>query len=197
MRLARGRSGPGAPETPGGPAPAPTAGGAAPDLPRGREEAARQVTADPEDPAPAAGTPTNILVSMVIIALGIATLAGSLSLGIGTARKPGSGTWPFLVSVVLVVLGVALALLSGRIRDAERFSRSSLLVLAGLATTVAFVGVVEVVGFEIPATLLAFVWLRFIGHETWRSSVVVSLATVVLFYILFVAVLQVPVPHLF
>lgn len=155
------------------------------------------MTADTEEPAPAAGTPTNILVSLVIIVLGVATLAGSLSLGIGTARKPGSGTWPFLVSVVLVVLGVALALLSGRIRDAERFSRSSLLVLAGLATTVAFVGVVEVVGFEIPATLLAFVWLRFIGHETWRSSVVVSLATVVLFYILFVAVLQVPVPHLF
>jgi putative tricarboxylic transport membrane protein len=166
-------------------------------MPRGRQEAAHQVTADTEDSAPAAGTPTNILVSLVIIALGIATLAGSLSLGIGTARKPGSGTWPFLVSVVLVVLGVALALLSGRIRDAERFSRSSLIVLAGLATTVVFAGVIEVVGFEIPATLLAFVWLRFLGHETWRSSVVISLATVVTFYILFVAVLQVPVPHLF
>jgi putative tricarboxylic transport membrane protein len=155
------------------------------------------VEADTEDPVPAAGTPTNILVSLVIVVLGIATLAGSLSLGIGTARKPGSGTWPFLVSVVLVVLGVALALLSGRIRDAERFSRSSLLVLAGLATLVVFVGVIEVIGFEIPATLLTFVWLRFLGHEAWRSSVVVSLATVVTFYILFVAVLQVPVPHLF
>jgi hypothetical protein len=62
---------------------------------------------------------------------------------------------------------------------------------------VVFAGVIEVVGFEIPATLLAFVWLRFLGHETWRSSVVISLATVVTFYILFVAVLQVPVPHLF
>jgi hypothetical protein len=163
----------------------------------GIQEAAHQVTADAEDRAPAAGTTTNILVSLVILALGIATLAGSLSLGIGTARKPGPGTWPFLVSVVLVVLGIALALLSGRIRDAERFSSSSLLVLAGLATTVVFVGVVEVIGFEIPAALLAFVWLRFIGHETWRSSVVVSLATVVTFYVLFVAVLQVPVPHLF
>jgi putative tricarboxylic transport membrane protein len=81
--------------------------------------------------------------------------------------------------------------------DAERFNRTSWLVLAGLATMVVFVAVISVIGFEIPAALLAFVWLRFLGHESWRTSVVGSLAMVVAFYLIFVAALSVPIPHLF
>ena len=150
-----------------------------------------------EESPPPAGPTTNLLVALAITALGIATLAGSLKLGIGTARKPDSGTWPLLVSLVLVVLGTALALLSRRFQDAERFTRSSLLVVVGLATMVAFVAVIEVIGFEIPAALLTFVWLRFLGREGRRTSVVISLATVVAFYLIFVAALRVPVPHLF
>ena len=156
-----------------------------------------QVEAAAEDRPPPAGLITNVLVSLAVTALGAAALVGSLSLGVGSAREPGPGTWPFLVSVLLIGLGVALALMSGRVNDAETFSRSSLLVLAGLATMVVFVGVIEVIGFEIPAALLTLVWLRFLGRESWRLSVVISLATVTGFYLVFVAVLQVPVPHLF
>jgi hypothetical protein len=62
---------------------------------------------------------------------------------------------------------------------------------------IAFVAVVGVIGFEIPATLLMFVWLRFLGRESWRLSIITSLATVVAFYIVFVGLLAVPIPHMF
>ena len=62
---------------------------------------------------------------------------------------------------------------------------------------VAFVVLIPVIGFEIPAALLAFVWLRFLGQESWRSSIVTTLAVVVAFYLIFVAALAVPIPHLF
>ena len=74
---------------------------------------------------------------------------------------------------------------------------ASWLVVAGLATMVGFVAVIGVIGFEIPAALLAFVWLRVLGHEGWRTSIVTSLAVVVAFYLIFVAALSVPIPHLF
>jgi putative tricarboxylic transport membrane protein len=62
---------------------------------------------------------------------------------------------------------------------------------------VGFVAVIEVVGFEIPAALLCFVWLRFLGRESWRMSILTSLGVVAGFYLVFVAALAVPIPHLF
>jgi hypothetical protein len=60
-----------------------------------------------------------------------------------------------------------------------------------------FVAVIGTIGFEIPAAVLAFVWLRFLWHESWRMSVVTSLLVVVAFYLLFVVALDVTIPHLF
>lgn len=146
---------------------------------------------------PVAGRPTDVVVALVVLALGLAAVAGSWALGVGTPRAPGTGTWPLLVSAVLVVLGVALLALAGRVQDAERFTGSAWLVVSGLATMVAFVAALEVIGFEIPAALLTFVWLRFLGRESWRLSVATSLGVVAAFYVVFVGLLSVPIPHMF
>jgi hypothetical protein len=146
---------------------------------------------------PAAGTLTNVITAAAIVVLGVAAVFGSVSLGTGSASQPGPGTWPLLVSVVLAVLGIALLAGVRRSSDAEKFSGGAWLVLAGLATMIVFVALIDVVGFEIPAALLCFVWLRFLGREGWRMSVVTSLAVVVGFYLVFVAALAVPIPHLF
>jgi hypothetical protein len=146
---------------------------------------------------PVAGPVTDVVVGIAVVGLGVAALLGSLALGVGSARAPGTGTWPLLVSAALVVLGIGLLAMTGRTRDAERFTRAAWLVLAALATMIAFVAVVGVIGFEIPAALLMFVWLRFLGGESWRTSIITSLATVVAFYVVFVGLLAVPIPHMF
>ena len=161
------------------------------------EEMVHQLEHDAEHRPPPAGPRTNVAVAVVVVALGAAALLGSLSLGAGTAGKPGSGTWPLIISLTLIVLGLALLPAVRRTADAERFTRASWLVLVGIATMVAFVALISVIGFEIPAALLAFVWLRFLGQESWRSSVITSLAVVAAFYLIFVAALAVPIPHLF
>ena len=161
------------------------------------EEAVHQLEHDAEHRPPPAGTTTNLVVAALVVALGAAALVGSLSLGAGSARAPGSGTWPLILSLLLICLGLGLAVTARGTTDAERFSRSSLLVLVGLATMVGFVALIGTIGFEIPAALLAFVWLRFLGGEGWRLSVLTSLGLVVAFYLIFVAALSVPIPHLF
>ncbi len=170
---------------------------AAPSTLHDLEEAVHQLEIEAEHRPPPAGPITNVIVALAVVALGAAALVGSLSLGAGSAGNPGSGTWPMIISILLVVLGLGLLLGARNTSDAERFSRSSWLVLAGLATMVFFVAVIGVIGFEIPAALLAFVWLRFLGGEGWRSSIVTSLGVVVAFYLIFVAALSVPIPHLF
>jgi hypothetical protein len=161
------------------------------------EEAVHQLESETEHRPPSAGPVTNVVVALVVIALGVAALAGSLALGVGNPEKPGAGMWPLLISLALVVLGLALVPAVRSTADAERFTRPSLLVLVGMASMIVFVALISVIGFEIPAALLAFVWLRFLGNETWRSSIVVSLGVVVAFYLVFVAALQIPIPHLF
>ena len=161
------------------------------------EEAVHQLEAEAEHRPPPAGTTTNLVVALVVVALGAVALVGSMSLGAGSASRPGSGTWPLILSVVLVLLGIALLVSARSTADAERFTRTSLLVLVGVATMVGFVALIGTIGFEIPAALLAFVWLRFLGRESWRSSIITSLAVVIAFYLVFVAALSVPIPHLF
>jgi hypothetical protein len=161
------------------------------------EEMVHQLEHDAEHRPPPAGPVTNLVIAIVVIALGAATVIGSLALGAGSAAEPGTGTWPLLIGIALVALGVGLLFTARSPSDAERFTGASWLVLAGVATMIVFVALISVIGFEIPAALLAFVWLRFLGHESWRSSVLTSLGLVVAFYLVFVAALSVPIPHLF
>lgn len=150
-----------------------------------------------EDRPPVAGPVTNLVTAVVTLALGVATLAGSLALGVGTASDPGAGTWPLLVSLALIALSVSVAVVARRTTDAEAFTSRAWGVLVGLATLIGFVLLIEVIGFEIPAALLCFTWLRFLGREGWRTSVLVSVGVVVAFYLVFVVALSVPIPHLF
>ncbi|GAA5116648.1 tripartite tricarboxylate transporter TctB family protein [Pseudonocardia adelaidensis] len=169
-----------------------------PDAAPGLSEALHEIEeAGHEARPPVAGRTTDVVVGVAVVGLGVAALLGSFALGVGSARTPGPGTWPLLISGALVVLGLGLLAMTGRTRDAERFTRASLLVLAGLATMAGFVAVVAVIGFEIPSALLMFVWLRFLGGEPWRTSIVTSIATVVGFYVVFVGLLTVPIPHMF
>lgn len=173
---------------------------AAPEGAGSREAQSQETAPDPEEdeePPKPLGPWANTAVALTVIALGAAGIAGSWALGPGTPADPGSGTWPLLVSVAIAALGVALLGLARRTADTEVFSASSWKVLAGVATMVGFVAVVGVIGFEIPSALLAFVWLRFLGGESWRLSAIASVLIVVAFYVVFVGLLAVPIPHLF
>jgi hypothetical protein len=146
---------------------------------------------------PPAGPISNLVTAVVIAALGVAAIVGSLALGVGSPGQPGPGTWPLLMGVALLVLSAVLAFLARRTTDAERFTRASWQVLAGLVTMILFVSAIGVIGFEIPAALLTFVWLRYLGGESWRLSIVISIAVVIAFYAIFVGALSVRIPHLF
>ncbi|MFB6724263.1 tripartite tricarboxylate transporter TctB family protein [Kribbella sp. NPDC056345] len=129
-------------------------------------------------------------------AIGVFGLIGSVALGLGRLTAPGPGLWPFTVSVVITVLAVVLALTGRHGTDTEGFTGASVQTAIAVLSLVVFAALLPLIGFEIPSLLLVFVWTRFLGRERWVSSVAVSVGTVVAFYVLFVMVLEIPLPRL-
>ncbi|HEY3556904.1 MAG TPA: tripartite tricarboxylate transporter TctB family protein [Kribbella sp.] len=149
-----------------------------------------------EDRPPHAGPWSQLGAAVVAGLVGVGGLIGSLALGLGRLTHPGPGLWPFVISVVVTVLAVALALVGRYGTDTEKFSRSSVLTAVAVLSLVVFAALLPVIGFEIPSLLLTFVWLRFLGKESWISSIAITVGTVAAFYVLFVVLLQIPLPRL-
>ena len=172
-----------------------TSGSPEPDL---LEELRAEVAHDLEEERPPSGGPAyQVVAALVGVALGVTGIVMSLGYGLGSLSEPGAGLWPFATSVLITGLSLLLLLVGRGLDDAEAFTRSSLLPLAGAATFLVMAFLLPVIGFEIPSFLLCLVWLRFLGGETWRSTVVVALVTTVAFYLLFLYGLSIPLPHLF
>ncbi|SDS69173.1 Tripartite tricarboxylate transporter TctB family protein [Pseudarthrobacter equi] len=177
-----------------------TPGGDASDAPNELPEALtpEQLAAQwEEEKPPAAGPLANAASSLVVLGVGIGALVLSVAMGLGTLSAPQPGLWPFMASCVMVALGLFQLILGRHNRDAEKFTRMSFAPLIGLATLATMVALMPVIGFEIPALVLCVIWMKFLGGETWRSTILVSVLVVVAFYAIFILALGTSIPHLF
>jgi putative tricarboxylic transport membrane protein len=172
-----------------------------PDHPHTRDilaEIEAEVAHELEDERPPAGGPAYQTVgALVALAVGVAGAVLANGYGLGSLREPGPGLWPFVLSVVIAALALILLVFGRRLIDSEAFTRSSALPLIGAISFIGFGLLLPLIGFEIPALVLCVIWLRFLGHESWRSTLVISVATTAVFYFLFLYGLRIPLPHLF
>ncbi|MGV0810774.1 tripartite tricarboxylate transporter TctB family protein [Mycolicibacterium boenickei] len=156
-----------------------------------------EVAQELEEEGPPAGGPAyQVIGALIALAVGVAGAVLAYGYGLGSLREPGPGLWPFVVSVLISVLSVLLLVVGRGLTDSEKFTRSSVMAVVGAVTFVAFGLLMPLIGFEIPALLLCVIWLRFLGGESWRSTVVVSVVTTTVFYFLFLYGLSIPLPHL-
>ena len=150
-----------------------------------------------EEKPPAAGALANVASSLVVIGVGVGAVVLSIAMGVVTPSAPQPGLWPFMISCVLAALGLFQLVMGRRNRDAEKFTRMSVAALTGLVTLAAMVALMPLIGFELPALVLCIIWMRFLGGETWRSTLLVSALVVAAFYGIFVLALNTSIPHLF
>jgi len=156
-----------------------------------------EVTHELEEDRPPTGGPAYQTVGAVVgIAIGVVGAVLAYGYGLGSLREPGPGLWPFIVSVVIATLSVVLLVVGRGLTDSEAFTRSSALPVIGVVTFVAFGLLMPLTGFEIPALALCAIWLRFLGGESWRNTIVISVVTTAVFYFLFLYGLRIPLPHL-
>jgi putative tricarboxylic transport membrane protein len=131
---------------------------------------------------------------LTALAIGIAAALAARDLGLGSLTDPGPGLWPLTVSAVLVITGAVVAVRPGD--DAEPIGRDAWTVVVACLSLLAYTAVISTVGFELPTIALLAFWLRVLGGEPWRTTIVVSVGATVVVYAVFVLALGVALPHL-
>jgi lysylphosphatidylglycerol synthetase-like protein (DUF2156 family) len=146
---------------------------------------------------PRAGAWAHLVGSLVPLAVGVASLVWATQLGVGSPTQPGPGLWPFAISVVLAASSVVLLVFGrGRREDYEKFTRGALTIALGVVSLGLFMVLFQRVGFELPTLLVLVFWLRFLGGESWRTTVLVAVGATAVFYVLFIVALGTPLPHI-
>jgi hypothetical protein len=158
------------------------------------EELAAQWEA--QGPQPAGGL-ANACASLVTLALGIFGIAASVTLGVGSFTQPEAGFFPLCMAVVVTALSIVQLIIGRRGGDGEKFGPEAWMTLFGFTSILAFIALLPIIGFEIPGLLLSFVWMKLLGGETWRSTILYSVIIVAAFYVIFVVALGTRIPHLF
>lgn len=148
----------------------------------------------PERPArPGARSQLRRLAPLLLLALGVGALLMARDMGLGELTAPGPGLWPVIVAALLIATSVALLFLDPA-EDYEPWTVGTARIAAGLAGLALFVVLFDTIGFVVPAFLLLFAWLRFLGGESWRMALGLAVAGALVLHLVFVVVLGVPFP---
>lgn len=137
---------------------------------------------------------SRILGGIVPLALGICALAYAYTLSLGGLTNPGPGLWPFLISVAIILFSITLLVTESGAEDYERFTRGIRTIALGIVSLAAFVLLFALIGFIVPGFLTFVFWLRFIGGESWRLTLIVASLSTAAFYLVFAVLLSVPFP---
>ncbi|GIH09132.1 hypothetical protein Rhe02_71990 [Rhizocola hellebori] len=164
----------------------------------GLEEQLRAITDEP----PPASVPARLIAAAVPLLVGTAALVNSLLLGVGTLTDPGAGLWPAGASSLMIVGSVILIVNVRSVVDGERFSASgvrtiglSLVFIAVFLMMFGGFGAWPGTGFEWATLVTLALWLKLIGRESWWMTAAVSVGVTVALHLLFIELLNAPIPH--
>ncbi|HHV94742.1 MAG: tripartite tricarboxylate transporter TctB family protein [Firmicutes bacterium] len=131
---------------------------------------------------------------IVALLLGIYWVFGAFNYGLWVRNGPGGGFLPLIGGLLTIVFSISLILQRRKAKDEEqgdKFSWKAFLPAVGLLLMVCLS---QVVGMLVSMAIYIFTWLRFMEKEKLTRSLAISLGTVVVVYLVFVAWLRVPFP---
>lgn len=128
--------------------------------------------------------------------LGMAILWQGRHLEMGNLRGPGSGFFPNLVAILMMILSLFLIIPKRKSEGKLFFAKSSIHVLIVFVVLLAYSFTLEYLGFIIVSFLLmTYLFKVFGGSKKWRGAVFWALITVVLAYLLFDTLLEGNLPR--
>jgi putative tricarboxylic transport membrane protein len=143
-----------------------------------------------------------ILVGIVIFLFGLITTFLSLKMPIGTFRMAGTGMFPLFLGILLMILSGTFVLRifsQGKEEQVEKeasiqSSESPMQLILFLGTMVLATLFFNRLGYPLTSFLLVAGLLRILGIKRWGLNILISVATAVGSYFLFVKWLDIPMP---
>jgi len=139
---------------------------------------------------------------IVLFIFGAITLVFSLKMPIGTFRMPGTGMFPLLLGILLMVLSSLFILEiffqskkttlgKNLVSGPKRLPLRLILFFGTMVLATAFF---NKLGYSLTSFLLMIALLRTLGNKNWGFILLLSFVTAVVSYFLFVQWLKIPLP---
>ncbi len=140
--------------------------------------------------------------ALVFFLFGLVISVSSVRLGLGSLRAPQSGTFPFLLGLLLCIFSAAVLVHSWIITgQTSRLSGPGIWaglnikkIVIVLSTVTGFAFVLPYAGYLLSAFVCLMILFRTIQNLSWSRVLILSLLTVVVSYVLFVMLLGVELP---
>ncbi|MEI9475556.1 MAG: tripartite tricarboxylate transporter TctB family protein [Deltaproteobacteria bacterium] len=138
----------------------------------------------------------------VLFLFGAVTAVLSLRMSMGTFRNAGSGMFPFCLGILLMILSI-LFLLNLHLKGTKRSDQKTMggepvsvkQILLFFGTIVLATLFFNSLGYPLMSFLLLLALLRVLGMKRWPVILLLSFATAVVTYFLFVQWLKIPLPQ--
>jgi putative tricarboxylic transport membrane protein len=143
-----------------------------------------------------------IIVGIVIFLFGAATFLLSLRMNIGTFRNAGTGMFPLVLGVLLMILsGLFILRIFFQNKKAPAMKESVVEISESRKQVILFLGTMALatlffdrLGYLLSSFLLMLGLLRILGLRRWGLNILISVVTAVGCYFLFVKWLDIPMP---
>jgi len=138
--------------------------------------------------------PSELIVGLGFLAIGIGFMVGAIKLQIGGPTDPQPGFFPFLDGIILIVLSVIflVQVWRGRIGESQAFGRLWAPVIVVVAM-ILYVAALEKLGYIIATLFLSAVVMKVLETKLW-PLVIVSLALPVASFVIFDRLLGITLP---
>lgn len=141
------------------------------------------------------------LSSLFWFALGAGSIYGSVRLGLGTTGEPGSGFMPFAAGAFICAMALLVFLQSLQGGQGQQRGLSALWgggywrrSLAVGVLTLAYILVLETLGFSLSGFLLLVIIMRGLEKISWKKTLIISILTLAVSYLVFKVFLKATLP---
>lgn len=142
----------------------------------------------------------DLISSLFWTGVGVTFCVAAKGLGLFANHIPGAGFFPFIMSIILVILSIMVLISAIKKREEiikEAFSpekESLKKVSFSLLALFGYVLALEYLGYLFTTFLFMIFLLRFIEPQRWINSVIVAFLTIASSYIIFVIFLNIRLP---
>lgn len=146
----------------------------------------------------------NFSSGLCLLGLGLFLVFQSLRLQVWSRSGPEAGFFPLVISGLIIGFSLIIIIQSlvrigaqvgGKILEVKEKDVVSTFKVCSYAILLTFYGIsIQNVGFLITSTLFLFLTLKYVERQSWKITILVGGASIILSYLLFVYFLGVPLP---